>query len=357
VNWLSSFGLGWLSAAAPVIAVVITTLVVSYVTLILGELVPKRIALSNPEGVSMRVSGPIRVFERITAPVVAFLAMSTNAVAKLFGIKHAADPSQVSEDEIKYLVTEQDSLLDEEKRMITEIFDLGDTVAREVMTPRVDMICVEDDSTVIQTVERMRGTGLSRVPVFHESPDRIKGMAMIKDLIIPLADGRFDDPVTDYMRDVVFIPETKDILPLLGEMQTSHQQVAIVVDEYGGTAGLISIEDIVEEIVGEISDEYDPDNKYQTQLSEDEWLIDGRLPVDDAQELGFPLEEADDYDTIAGWLLDTIDTVPEVGDIFDIQGYRFKVQSMRRNRISMLRVSKLPPQDSADDCDDAEIPL
>jgi putative hemolysin len=175
---------------------------------------------------------------------------------------------------------------------------------------------------------------------------------MVKDLLVPLIDDREDEPITDYMRSPVFVPETKDILPLLGELQTSHQQIAIVVDEYGGTAGIVTVEDIVEEIVGDISDEYDPDNKYQTQLSENEWLIDGRLPADDAVELGFPVEEDEDYETIAGWLLDTIDSVPRVGDSFEVEGYVFKVQSMRRNRISLLRVTRLPqpvPEGVGDD--------
>ncbi|MDR2109155.1 MAG: hemolysin family protein [Coriobacteriales bacterium] len=338
VTWLNGFGVGWLTVIAGPLSVVVTTLVVSYVTLILGELVPKRIALSNAENVAMRVAGPIRVFERLTAPVVTLLSVSTNAVARLFGVRGVGDRQAVSEEEIKYLVTEQESLLDEEKRMIHEIFDLGDTVAREIMTPRVDMICVEDDATVRQTIDRMRGTGFSRLPVFRDSPDRIIGIAMIKDLIAPLIDDRDHDPVTSYMREATFIPETKDILPLLGEMQTSHQQIAIVVDEYGGTAGLISIEDIVEEIVGDISDEYDPDNKYQTQLGPNEWLIDGRFPVDDAIELGLPVQEGEDYDTIAGWLLDLIDTVPQIGDVYEAGDYSFKIQSMRRNRVSMLRV-------------------
>jgi putative hemolysin len=340
--WLQGFGIGWLSTIATGLAVVVITLAISYVTLIVGELVPKRMALSNAERVAMSVAGPIGVFERIASPVVTMLSASTNAVSRVLGIKSVRDRQGVSEDEIKYLVTEQDTLLDEEKRMIHEIFDLGDTVAREVMTPRVDMISIEDDASVKQTVDRMRGTGFSRVPVFHEIPDRIVGVAMIKDLLVPLMDDRADELITDYMRDPVFVPETKDILPLLGELQTSHQQIAIVVDEYGGTAGIITVEDIVEEIVGDISDEYDPDNKYQTQLSETEWLIDGRFPTDDAIDLGFPVEEGEDYETIAGWLLDTIDSVPQVGDSFDIEGYTFKVQSMRRNRISMLRVTKLP---------------
>jgi putative hemolysin len=349
-QWVDGFGIGWLTAISGPLALVVTTLIISYVTLVVGELTPKRIALSNPEGTAMRVTGVISGIQRVLHPVVAFLSLSTNAVSKVFGIKKPQPTEEVSEDELKFMVSEQPDLLDEEKRMIHEIFDLGDTVAREIMTPRVDMICIEDDSTVKQTMERMRGTGFSRMPVFHDTPDKVIGVAMLKDLLVPMVDERADDCITDYMRDVAFVPETKDILPLLGEMQTSHQQLAVVVDEYGGTAGLITIEDIVEEIVGEISDEYDPDNKYQTQLSEDEWLIDGRLPVEDAEELGLPVEEGDDYDTIAGWLLDRIDTMPEVGDSFDFDGYRFKIQTMRRKRISMLRVSRLeaPPLPDTD---------
>ena len=339
-SWMIGFGIDWLSAIAPGCSLVITTVLVTYVTLIIGELVPKRLALSNAERVAKAVSAPITVFQRIASPVVSFLALSTNVVSRIFGIKESMDRQAVSEEEIKHLVTEQDSLLDEEKRMIHEIFDLGDMVAREVMTPRVDMIFIEEEATINQTISRMRGTGLSRLPVFHESLDRIAGIVVLKDLLAPLIDDRGDEPITAYLREVLFVPETKDILPLLGEMQTAHSQIAIVVDEYGGTAGIITVEDIIEEIVGEITDEFDPENKYQAQLSENEWLIDGRLSTDDAIELGFPVEDAEDYETIAGWLLDTIDTIPSIGDSFEIGGFTFKVQSMRRHRISMLRVTR-----------------
>ena len=346
-GWLGGFGIAWLSAVAKPLSVVLITLLISYLSLVFGELVPKRIALANSEITAMRTAGVIGLIERLTRPLVTLLTASTNLIAGLCGIKSADDRQQISEEEILYLVTEQDTLLDEEKRMIHEIFDLGDTVAREVMTPRVDMIAVEDDSTVGGAINRMRGTGFSRLPVFRDNPDRIIGVIMLKDLLAPLMDGRPDDLIIDYLREAMFVPETKDILPLLGEMQTSHQQIAIVVDEYGGTAGVISIEDIMEEIVGEISDEFDPDNRYQTQIADNEWLIDGRLPTDDARGIGLPVEEGDDYETIAGWLLDTIDSVPQIGESFTIKGYTFKVQNMRRNRISLLRVTK-NPTDEAD---------
>jgi putative hemolysin len=346
VAWLQGFDLPWLSAIANGLAVVVITLIISYVSLVIGELVPKRIALSNAENVAMSVSGPIGIFERVAGPLVTMLSASTNGISRLFGIKSVEDRQTVSEDEIKYLVNEHDDLLDEEKRMISEIFDLGDTVARMVMTPRVDMICIEDEATVRQTISRVRGTGFSRIPVFHDTPDRIVGIAMVKDLLDPLMDDKHDELITNYMREPLFVPETKDILPLLGELQTSHQQIVIVVDEYGGTAGIVTIEDIVEEIVGDISDEHDSVKKYQTQLSDTEWLIDGRMSADDAREFGFPVEDAEDYETIAGWLFDTIDSVPCVGDVYEIGGYSFKVQKMRRNRIAMLRVGKLEQEET-----------
>ena len=253
-------------------------------------------------------------------------------------IKSADDRQNVSEEEIKYMVSEQDDLLDEEKRMIHEIFDLGDTVAREVMVPRVDTTMCEDDETVADVLSTMRQTGFSRIPVYHEDPDNVAGIAHIKDLIQPALDGKGDQPIADFLRDGTFVPGTKDNLPLLSEMHASHDQVAAVEGEYGGTAGIITIEDIVEEIVGEIEDEFDPDNKYLTRLSRREWLVDGRFSCDDAIELGWPLEESDDYETIAGWILELCDSVPDIGEVFEVAGYKFKVQSMRGQRISLIRV-------------------
>ncbi len=347
--WLSGFGLGWLTTAAPVLSIVITTLIVSYVTLILGELLPKRIALSNAEKTAMQVGGVIRFSEKLLSPVVTFLAASTNVMARLFRVKKQEDPSDIAEEEIKILVSEQDSLLDEEKRMITEIFDLGDTVAREIMTPRVEMVCVESSLSVGETMECMKSTGFSRMPVIEDTPDKVVGIAMLKDLLEPILEGRLEEPVARYMRKAFFVPETKDILPLLSEMQTTKMQIALVVDEYGGTAGLVSMEDIVEEIVGDITDEYDDSTNYIARLSDDVWMIDGRLSVSDAIEHGFPLTLGDDYDTVAGWMMDTLDTLPQKGEVLEADGYTFTVQSVRKNRIAMIRVVRLEPEQAAEE--------
>ena len=248
---------------------------------------------------------------------------------------------QVSEEEIKVLVDDAEELLEDEKRMIGEILDLDELTVSDVMQPRVDIIAVEDTETVRTALERMRGTGYSRLPVFNENLDHIIGIVHYKALIPAVLDGNIDGPATDFMHEALFVPETKDLLPLLSEMQTNRQQMAIVVDEYGGTDGLITLEDIVEEIVGDIIDETDAETPLVTSLSESEWLVDGRYPVEDARELGWPVVESDQYETIAGWLLDTVDAVPQVGDEFVIEGYRFKVCTMRRRRIRSLSVVRL----------------
>ena len=351
-GWLEGFGLAWLTTAAPILSIVITTLIVSYVTLILGELLPKRIALSDAEAAAMRVSGPISVFQKIFSPVAALLAASTNVMARLFRVKKHEDTSEVAEEEIKILVSEQDSLLDEEKRMITEIFDLGDTVVQEIMTPRVDIVYVENTASIGEAVALMSKTGFSRMPVIEDTPDKVMGVVMLKDLLECLLEGSLDEPVTKLMRSAVFIPETKDILPLLSEMQLTKMQLAIVVDEYGGTAGLVSIEDIVEEVVGEIDDEYDRGNDHIAKLSDDIWMIDGRLSVAEALEQGFPIVEGEGYETVAGWMMDELDTLPQKGESLDAENYTFTVQSVRKNRIAMIRVVRHEPDTGESTGDD-----
>ena len=201
----------------------------------------------------------------------------------------SAKKQTVSEEEIKDIVADNDELADDEKRMIHDIIDLGDMSVHEIMQPRVDMIMVEDTETVRTAVERMHGTGYSRLPIFHEDADHIIGIVHYKNLVGPLIDGREDDLAAKYAFEPLFVPETKDIFPLLKEMQTNRQQMAIVVDEYGGTDGLITVEDIIEEIVGEIVDEYDMEGKEITKLSDGVWRLDGRFPVEDAAALGWPV--------------------------------------------------------------------
>lgn len=233
--------------------------------------------------------------------------------------------------------------------MIHDVIDLGDAKAREVMIPRVDICAVEDDTPLSEVLAVMRKTGFSRLPVYHGTIDKVVGIVHIKDLLAPILDNRNEgERISRYMRRASFVPDTKDIIPLLSEMRSAHDQMVIVVDEYGGTAGVITIEDIVEEVVGEIEDEFDPDNKYLTQLSDREWLVDGRFSIDDAEELGWPVEDSEEFETIAGFVLDLADRLPRPGDVFEKDGWTFTVQSMRGRRVAMLRVEAPEPAQEAD---------
>jgi putative hemolysin len=345
--WLKSLGFALLAGVAPGLAVLLVTLMISYVSLVIGELVPKRLGLQRAENVAVAVAGPVLWLERAAAPLVWLLTVSTNAVSRLIGVKGQGGRPGVSEEEIKLLVTEQGSLLDEEKRMIHEIFELGDTVVREVMVPRVDMMLAEDTSSVMRTAEILQGTGFSRLPVYHGDHDTIVGIALLKDLVGPISKGAGDAPITQHMREPVFVPETKGILPLLSEMRTLQNQISIVVDEYGGTAGLVTLEDIVEEIVGEIADEFDREHKYIQQVSEREWVVDGRLAIEEAMERGLPVEESDEYETVAGWMLARLGHIPCPGEATSRRGYEFRVQAMRRRRIQRIRVTGPEPEPEA----------
>lgn len=338
-NWIRSFGSPWLAGIAGGLSVVVVTVIIAYFTLVVGELAPKRLGLQRAERVAMFVARPISLLATAVSPLVWLLSRSTDVVARLLGVKPGQGRPGVSEEEIKLLVTEQGSLLDEEKRMIHEVFELGDTVAREIMVPRVDMVLVEDTTTAEEALRRFRTSGFSRLPVYSEDPDKIVGILLLKDLVGPASSGGLGDPVTRYTREPVFVPETIRILSLLADMQARRNHLAVVVDEHGGTAGLVTIEDIVEEVIGEIVDEFDRDRKYITQVGEREWVVDGRLPIEDAISMGWPVDEADEYETIAGWVLVRLGHIPVVGERVVVDGINFSVGAVRRRRIVRLHIT------------------
>ena len=282
----------------------------------------------------------------IAAVSVAVTAVVAALVARAWAKKIAQQTA--SEEEIRDMVTESAELQEDEKSMIHEIIELGDMRAYEVMQPRVDMMFVQDTEPVRAALDRMMGTGYSRLPVYHDDFDQVTGIVHYKDLMPAVLDGQEDHPVGRYSYEPLYVPETKDVIPLLSEMQNCHQQMAIVVDEYGGTAGVLTVEDIVEEIVGEIVDETDREGGYLRVVRRDEWVADGRLPVDEAASLGWPVEESDDYETIAGWLLSKATSVPQTGDCLTFGGYTFKIEGMRRRRIQRVRVRKVAGEEPAE---------
>ena len=341
--WFAGLGIAWIARAASVLSLVVVTLAISYVTLVFGELAPKRLGLQRAEGVAKAVSRPLSAMAWIAAPIVWLLARSADLAGLLIGVKPGQGRPGVSEEEIRLLVTEQGTLLDEEKRMIHEIFKLGDTVAREIMVPRVDMTAIDESATLEEALSTLQESGYSRLPVFGNDLDQIVGLLLLKDIVGPVAAGSASQSVRTLMRPPAFVPETKLILSLLTEMQSLRNHLVIVVDEHGGTAGLVTIEDIVEEIIGEIADEFDRDRLLITCIAEDEWVIEGRLPIEDALELGLPVEESDEYDTLAGWMLSQLGHIPSLGETFESGGVRFRVQAMRRRRIARVRAKRIAP--------------
>jgi putative hemolysin len=340
--WLRGLPVPGIARIAAGLSVFIVTIGVSYVTLVIGEVTPKRIGLRYAERVASSVARPIRVFSTIAAPAVWLVSASSDVFARLLRVQPGGRPG-VSEEEIKLLVTEQGTLLDEEKRMIHEIFELGDTVAREIMVPRVDSVMLEDEALLGDALAVFRRTGFSRLPVYHQDPDRVVGVLLLKDILVGALPGHLEiQTAADVMRPPYFVPETKQILGLLTEMRATRNHMAIVVDEYGGTAGVVTIEDIVEEVIGEIADEFDRDRQYIQPLSATESLVDARLNIEDAREmLGIDVPEAEEYDTLAGWVLAELGHIPTSGETVTMDdGTRVRVATVRRRRIVRLTVSK-----------------
>lgn len=343
-DWLTSLGITWVGRIAPGLAVFLVTLVISYLTLVFGELAPKRLGLHSAEKVAKAVAGPISLLQKVTAPVIWVLSHSTNAAARLLGVRPGDVRPGVTEEEIKLLVTEQGTLLEDEKRMIHEIFELGDMVAKEIMVPRVDMLMLEDRMPLEQAVEHFRRSGYSRLPVYRGDADSVVGIVMLKDLVGPASQGLLSEQVSGYVRPAVFVPETKPILSMLRDMQEAHNHLAIVVDEYGGTAGLVTIEDIVEEIIGEIADEFDRERRYITRLGDNEWVVDGLLSVHEANEtLDWDLPLSEEYETVAGWVLAELGRIPVGGEVVEHHSLRVQVDVVRRRRIARLRVKRVAP--------------
>lgn len=340
--WLKGLPIPGIVHAAAGFSVFLVTLGVSYLTLVIGELTPKRIGLRYAERVAAFVAQPIALLSTVAAPAVWMLSASSNAVGRLLGVQPGGRPG-VTEEEIKLLVTEQGTLLEEEKRMIHEIFELGDTVAREIMVPRVDAVMIADDASLAESLAVFRRTGFSRLPVYHEDPDRVAGVLLLKDIVVGALPGELDvQKTSDIMRPPYFVPETKQILNLLTEMRATRNHMAVVVDEYGGTAGIVTIEDIVEEVVGEIADEFDRDRQYVRALSASEWVVDGRLSVEDARHmLGLDVPQSEEYDTLAGWVLMELGHIPTSGETVAAEdGWRVRVATVRRRRIVRLVVTK-----------------
>ena len=335
---LESTSLPILGTLGEELAVILVTFVISYLNLVLGELVPKRMALANPEKFALRIARPIVFLSRVFKPLVTLLSASTDFISRILGIPQESVYS-VTDEELKLFIAEQRTLPPDERRLINEVFDFGDTLAYEVMTPRTDMVCIEDNATIKDALELSLQSHFSRLPVYQGDLDNIIGFVHIKDILPHLSKGDMNKPVREIMRPIHFVPLTKRAMELLKELQQKRINMAIVLDEYGGTAGLVTIEDLLEELVGEIRDEHDRETAPYRKIGDDEYLVDASLPIESLNELlGLSLPESEEFESVGGLIMELLGKVPEEGEMVEVGDYQLKVERMKGKRILTLRL-------------------
>ena len=317
---------------------------------VLAEAVPKTYAVLNPDRAAMIAARPVRALTAFPPlrMISAGLIGLTNVLVKGRGLESGPF---VSEQEFLGIVeaAAQDEVIEhEERELIESIIEFGDTVAREVMVPRPDMVMVANTATITDALNLGIAHGFSRLPVSGSDEDDIVGLAFTKDLIRAEREGRGDLPVLDLARDVTFIPENKPVARLMREMQDSKFHIAIVADEYGDIAGLVTLEDCLEELVGEIVDEYDAEEHDIERFDDGTLLVDGGLNIGDvADELGIDIPN-EDFDSVGGFVFSELERVPEPGDAIDFEGFAFVVESVEGRRIRRVRITPVP-QDGGDD--------
>ena len=326
------------------ISIIIITLILSYFTLVFGELVPKRIAMKYSEKLAFMTVGVIRGISIFTLPFVKLLTFSTNVVSKIFGVT-GEDEENVSEEEIKMMVDvgeEKGTIEKGEKEMINNIFEFNDRVVSEVMVPRTQVYALDMELTISEAIDILNeDTRYSRVPVYDENIDNIRGIVYLKDML--LTPKNWNTKLKNIAREATFVLESVYIDDVFRELKKNKKQIAIVVDEYGGTAGIVTMEDILEEIVGEIYDEYDIEESKYKKLDNNTFLLDGEIPIYEVEKLlGVDLPEGD-YDTISGYLLLELNRIPndkEKGIIIETDKVNYKIEKVKNNRIISVKACK-----------------
>jgi CBS domain containing-hemolysin-like protein len=350
---LGGMAAGWLIAAAPLPnpGGVVLALAFAIAAVALTYLAPRLGAASSPDLWALAVARPLHLAGLILTPFVAPVA----ELARRAGNGDLVFGSPIARgDEVRALVDagEEEGLIEEdEKEMIVGVFGLSDTKVREVMVPRIDVVAIPSDASLDEALDAIIGAGHSRLPVYHDTLDDIRGLLYAKDLLTAFRTRDYSVDLTSRLRDPYFVPESKPVDELLTELQSRKVHMAIVVDEYGGTAGIVTIEDLLEEIVGEIQDEYDKEESRILLVSEDEGIFHAGVDIDDVNRLmgiELPTEEVD---TLAGLVLDSLGRVPEIGEWATFPDARIEVQSVTGRRIHRVRVLRRPPSDAGGDGD------
>jgi putative hemolysin len=344
-KWINT--VTWLAPYSQVISVAVVVILITYFSLVLGELVPKRLALNNAEKVARRMASFMQVLAWITAPGVHLLSASTNAVLRLMGVKLRSEP-EVTEEDLKDMLdqgTEVGVFEEEEQDMVENIFRLNDRGVTALMTPRSDIVYLEIDSTPDEVQKTIAAYPFSRFPVIQGSSDNIIGVVRTRELLLQCINGPGLD-IRKVLHEPLFMVETATVLEALGKFRSAGVEIAIVIDEYGSILGLVSLDDILKSIVGEVASSEGSPEIEAVQRDDGSWLFDGRFLVDELKEHleldALPDEEEDHYESLSGLVMSQLGRVPITGDHFAWDGYRFEVVDMDGRRVDKVLVAKLP---------------
>lgn len=335
------------------VSLVLITIILSFFTLVFGELIPKRIAMSRYEKISFAIARPLNWIYRFEKPFVAFLSWSTNSILRLFGIRSQDEPEEVTEEEIRMMVdvgNESGAIDEDEKEMINNIFEFDDSTVGEVMTHRTDMVSIEEKTPLQAIVELALREGYSRIPVYREDIDDIVGILYVKDLLRVLSSGQGGDQfqIENFLRNALYVPEASPCREVFRTLKSKRIQMAVVVDEYGGTAGLVTMEDLLESIVGDMQDEYDNEPEEIQKVSEREYRIDGATSMKEIERyFDIKMEEDSDYDTIGGYIIEQLGHFPNPQEhpLVRLGNLALQVLDMEERRVGTVRAAVLPKRD------------
>ena len=338
-TWIPSVSIStWKS-----VSIIIITIILSYFTLVFGELVPKRIAMKYYEKVSFASIGIIKTISIITAPFVKFLTFSTNIVSKIFGVT-GEEEENVTEEEIRMMIDvgeEKGTIEEQEKEMINNVFEFNDKVVSEIMIPRNKIFALDINLTISEVIEKLsEDMRYSRIPVYDESMDNMKGIIYIKDLL--LSNKNKNSKIKSLVKEAYYVSETKKVNELFQELRKDKKQIAIVLDEYGGTAGMVTMEDILEEIVGEIYDEYDKETDKMRKIDNNTFLIDASVALYDVEKfLDIQIDE-EDVDTLGGYLIKKLDRIPKDGEkpVVETEKVTYKIEKVKDRKIMKVKACK-----------------
>src|SRR5262245_46237785 len=339
---------------ATALAVVLSLLVLTFFHVVVGELVPKGISLGHSEGTALFVAPPVRLFFFVFKPLVWFLQRSSEVTLRLLGLEPpGAEGAVYSEAELKLLLersTVEGELEEEEQEMLYKVFDFADKEAGDVMVPRPEVVVVAADMPPEECLAKVLDSPYTRFPVYRETPEHIVGVLHLRDLLNAMNDrGIAGVQIEEILRPPYIVPETKDIAALLTEFRRTNQHMAVVVDEYGDMEGIVTLEDVIEEIVGEIEDEFDLPDESIERLDDNRIRIDGTFPIDDFNEQFKTELPIEDYHTMGGYVFGLLGRAPEAGDEIDDSTLRFKVIEIEGNRIERLEVEFLPLTEREDE--------